>query len=145
MLDADETRHLGLTFVKDQLLPRTGVSYAGLVDVLRTRFINPVWPSGPALRLALAIQASYRLLQTLVDTSTTDPKRRFAKLIDFLVSQESVIPGLARRVSEGDDPCGPPTHEDELTRAEIAAWVRCWFERLGALVVLDSGERPRSR
>ncbi|MET9088413.1 neuraminidase-like domain-containing protein [Streptomyces sp. NPDC004237] len=142
MLDADETRHLGLTFVKDQLLPRTGLAYAELVEILRTRFVNPVMPSGPALRLTMAIQASYRFLQTLVDTTTTDPKRRFAKVIDFLVSQQGVVPGLWRRLSQ-DGPCGPTAPEEGLTRAELTAWVHCWFDRLGQLIVLDSGERPR--
>lgn len=142
MLDADETRHLGLTFVKDQFLPRTGLTYAELVDVLRTRFVNPVMPSGPALGLTLAIQASYQFLQTLVDAGTAHPKRRFAKVIEFLVSQQGVVPGLWRRLSL-DEPCGPPAKEDRLTRAEITAWVHCWFERLGRLIVLDSGERPR--
>ncbi|GGO53676.1 Tc toxin subunit A-related protein [Streptomyces lasiicapitis] len=142
MLDADETRHLGLTFVKDQLLPRTGLTYGELVEILRTRFVNPVMPSGPALRLTLAIQASYRFLQTLLDTGTVDPKRRFAKVIEFLVSQQSVVSGLWRRLSQ-DEACGPPTEADRLTRAEITAWVHCWFERLGRLIVLDSGERPR--
>ncbi|MEY9987986.1 hypothetical protein ABIE67_000018 [Streptomyces sp. V4I8] len=142
MLDADETRRLGLTFVKDQLLPRTGLTYAELVEILRTRFVNPVMPSGPALRLTLAIQASYQFLQTLVDTGTGDPKRRFGKVIEFLVSQQGVVPGLWRRLSQ-DGPCGPQTEEDRLTRAEITAWVHCWFERLGRLIVLDSGERPR--
>ncbi|MFD7815280.1 neuraminidase-like domain-containing protein [Streptomyces sp. NPDC059785] len=142
MLDADETRHLGLTFVKDQLLPRTGLTYAELVEILRTRFVNPMMPSGPAQRLTLAIQASYRFLQTLVDTATTDPKRRFAKLIEFLVSQQGVVPGLWRRLSQ-EGPCGPTAPEDRLTRAELTAWVHCWFDRLGRLIVLDSGERPR--
>ena len=141
MLDADETGHLGLTFVKDQFLPRTGLTYAELVEVLRTRFVNPVMPSGPALRLMLAIRASYRFLQTLVDTTTTDPTRRFARLVDFLVSQQEVVTGIGWPGEDG--PCGRAAQEDGLTRAELTAWVHCWFERLGQLIVLDSGERPR--
>ncbi|MFI7596721.1 neuraminidase-like domain-containing protein [Actinoplanes sp. NPDC049681] len=123
MLADDATTRTGLTFVKDQLLPRLGIAYTDLADVLRTRYVNPMMPTGPAQSMALAIRASYRFLQTLVDYGTTDPRRRFAKLIDFLTTQQAVVPATGRD--------------------EISAWVRCWFDRLGRLIVLDSGERPR--
>jgi Tc toxin complex TcA C-terminal TcB-binding domain/Neuraminidase-like domain/Salmonella virulence plasmid 28.1kDa A protein len=141
MLDVDETTQVGLTFVKKQLLPRAGVTYTDLVDVLKTHFINPAYPSGPALRLTLAVRASYRFLQTLVDRSSTDPKRRFAKLIDYLVAHAAVAPGLSGLVT--DDPCGSVPAEDRLDAAQITRWVRCYFERLGQLIVLDAGEQPR--
>jgi hypothetical protein len=141
MLDAEEARHLGLTFVKDQFLPRTGLTYTELVEILRTRFVNPGMPSGPALRLMLAVRASYRFLQALVDTTTTDPTRRFARLVDFLLSQQEVVRDIRRPGKDG--PCGPAAQDDGLTHEKLTSWVHCWFERLGQLIVLDSGEHPR--
>jgi hypothetical protein len=49
MLSTDETQHKGLTFVKKQFLPRTGIQYVDLVELLKTQFINPNFPQGKAL------------------------------------------------------------------------------------------------
>ena len=84
MLSTDETLKKGLTFVKKQFLPRTGIQYVDLVELLKTRFINPSFPQGQALTILESIRFSYRFLQTLVDTGSTNPLVRFAKLIDFL-------------------------------------------------------------
>ena len=49
MLSLDEdpkTGQKGLTFVKKQFLPRTGIQYTDLVELLKTRFINPNFPQG---------------------------------------------------------------------------------------------------
>src|SRR6202040_4379872 len=51
-LDEDEqTGQKGLTFVKKQFLPRAGIQYTDLVELLKTRFINPNFPQGQALTL----------------------------------------------------------------------------------------------
>lgn len=138
MLDTDETAQRGLTFVKKQLLPRTGLTYADLAEVLKTRFINPTYPSGPALRIALAVAVAYRFLQSRVDTTTTDPTRRYAPVVDYLLTHPGIAPGLASLT-------GAPSGADviTLTDDDIARWVRCYFDRLGQLVVLDNGEQPR--
>src|SRR5262249_20731261 len=59
MLSVDETRKLGLTFVKKQFLPRTGIQYSDLVALLKTRFINPAYPQGEALTLMDSLRFSY--------------------------------------------------------------------------------------
>lgn len=142
MLSVDETRGIGLTFVHRQLLPRTGVHYADLVEIVKTRFINPAYPTGEALIVMESIQASYRFLQTLVDTTTTDPKLRYAKLIAYLTSHRSVASGVTTMLQANG--CGGPTGSaTKLTEAELTSWVECYFDRIGRLIVLDSNEGPR--
>src|SRR5205823_4886903 len=55
MFSVDEGLAIGLTFVKKQLLPRTGIQYVDLVELLKTRFINPVFPQGRALAILESI------------------------------------------------------------------------------------------
>jgi hypothetical protein len=51
-LDEDEgTGHKGLTFVKKQFLPRTGIQYTDLVELLKAQFINLNFPQGKALTI----------------------------------------------------------------------------------------------
>ena len=133
----DETAMTGLTFVKKQLLPRTGVHYPELVDLLKTRYINPAYPVGQARTLMEAVQFSYRFLQTLVDDTATDPTVRFAKLVDYL--NVSVAPFV--EASLGPDPCRAQAHET-LAPSDLTSWVYCYFDRIGQLIVLDSGEEP---
>ena len=70
----ENTGQKGLTFVKKQFLPRTGIRYMDLVELLKTQFINPNFPQGKALAILESIRFSYRFLQTLVDTTSKDPK-----------------------------------------------------------------------
>ena len=141
MLDLAEATQVGLTFVKKQLLRRTGVSYVELVDLLKTRFINPALPQGEALAMLESIRFSYRFLQTLVDAGSKDPKIRFAQLIAFLESKQATLPLVLARLhpdlcrQQAQDPCS-----DE--RANFRAWVHCYFDRIGKLIVLESGEGP---
>ena len=145
MLDTDEAgQHLGLTFVAEQFLPRTGIHYTDLVDIVRTRFINPNLPTGHALTLMDAIAFSYRFLQSLLDPS--DSNGKYAKLIAFLNTTQPLIPWIdailhpdpCHRLDpcHTESPCGCGTPED------FTNWVECYFERIGQLIVLDAGEGP---
>ncbi|MDJ0532078.1 MAG: Tc toxin subunit A, partial [Xenococcaceae cyanobacterium MO_207.B15] len=73
MLNTDKTAKQGLTFVKKQFLPRTGIQYLDLVELLKTQFINPrnsgyssferiakliVLDSGEELKLSLWIEVN---------------------------------------------------------------------------------------
>lgn len=138
MLSIDETKMLGLTFVKKQFLPRTGIQYVDLVDLLKTRFINPAFPQGRALAILESIRFSYRFLQTLVDTSSTDPKVRFAKLIEFLNKPQTLVPQIDTLLHP--DPCHQQSPEHCLPHTDFHNWVYCFFERIGKLIVLESGE-----
>ena len=147
MLDTDEAgKHLGLTFVAEQFLPRTGIHYTDLVDIVRTRFINPNLPTGHALTLMDAIAFSYRFLQTLVDT-TSDPNVRFAKLIAFLNTVQPLVPWIDAWLHP--DPCHQldPCHTESPCGCDrsddFTNWVYCYFERIGQLIVLESHETPK--
>ncbi len=141
MLSTDETLKKGLTFVKKQFLPRTGIQYVDLVDLLKTRFINPGFLQGQALTILESISFSYRFLQTLVDTGSTDPKVKFAKLIDFLETTQPFLPLLDAILHP--DPCQQQKPDWSLESKDLRNWVYCYFERIGKLIVLESGEGPQ--
>ncbi len=141
MLSTDETQKLGLTFVKKQFLPRTGIQYVDLVELLKTQFINPNFPQGKALTILESIRFSYRFLQTLVDTTSTDPKVRFAKLVDFLEKAQPLVPLLDALLHP--DPCQQQKPDWCLGTKDLRNWVYCYFERIGQLIVLEAGEGPR--
>jgi receptor-binding and translocation channel-forming TcA subunit of Tc toxin/ABC toxin-like protein/neuraminidase-like protein len=141
MLSADEAEKKGLTFVKKQFLPRTGVLYVDMVELLKTQFINSNFPQGKALTLMEGIQFSYRFLQILVDKSSSDPKIRFARLIDFLEKAQPIVPMVDALLHP--DPCNERKIEMHLETRDLRNWVYCYFERIGKLIVLDSGEGPR--
>lgn len=138
---ADGISGKGLTLVKRQFLPRTGIQYVDLVDLLKTRFINPAFPQGQALTMLESIRFSYRFLQTLVDTSSSDPKTRFAKLIDFLEVKQPLLVLLDSLLHP--DPCHPNKIEAAVAKQDLREWVYCRFEQIGKLIVLESGEGPR--
>ena len=132
--DTTKTLKPGLTFVKDQFLPRTGIQYVDLVELLKTRFINPNLPQGKALTILESIRSSYQFLQTKVDTHSHDRKARYAGLIEFLNKQQLVN---ARRQP---DPCHKQNPPDCPQKVDFCNWVYCYFERIGKLIVLESGE-----
>lgn len=141
MLSIDETSKLGLTFVKKQYLPRTGIQYVDLVEMLKTRFINPAFPQGEALTILESIRFSYRFLQTLVDPDRNKSREiRFARLIDFLNSSQQLVPEIEARLHP--DPCHQQNPQHCLPHTDFHNWVFCYFERIGKLIVLESGEGP---
>ena len=140
MLSIKETSKLGLTFVKKQFLPRTGIQYIDLVELLKTRFINPAFPQGRALTILESIRFSYRFLQTLL-VDSTDRKVRFPKLIEFLNKPQTLVPQIDTLLHP--DPCHQQTPEHCLPHTDFTNWVYCYFERIGDLIVLESGEGPQ--
>lgn len=142
MLDTSETAKIGLTFVKKQFLPRTGIQYVDLVELLKTRFINPAYPQGKALTILESIRFSYRFLMNMVDPVTTkSPKVRFAKLIDFLNSNQPLVPLVEAMLHP--DPCHQQDTDACVKHEDFSNWVYCYFERIGKLIVLESGEGPQ--
>jgi len=151
----------GLTWAKAQFLPRTGVSYVDLVALLKTRTINPDMPTGRALATMLKLRFSYRFLMYLVHTKYKDKKRRFCTLIKFLNAAQELIPLLEQAAAAiAQDPCagegsngsstscGRDKHTDHCSchcscEEDWRDWVYTWFERVGKVIVLDSGEGPR--
>ncbi len=144
MLSIDESPaagQKGLTFVKKQFLSRTRIQYTDLVDLLKTQYINPAYPKGRARVILESIRFSYRFLQSLVDTGSSDPKVRFAKLIDFLNTMQPLVPQVLALLHP--DPCHQHLPDACVPKTDLHAWVYCYFERVGKLIVLESGEGPR--
>lgn len=140
MLSTDVVAQTGLTFVKQQFLKRTGLQYTDLVNLLRTKYINPYYPSGKPLTILDSLHFSYRYLQSLVDTSSIDPKTRFATLIAFLEKWQPIVPVIYAMLHP--DPCHTNETENCIDNKELEKWVYCYFEKLGKLIVLESGDGP---
>ncbi|KAH6856078.1 hypothetical protein B0I37DRAFT_425036 [Chaetomium sp. MPI-CAGE-AT-0009] len=160
LLDDDPDTKTGLTWAKAQFLPRTGVFYTDLVALLKTRTINPNMPTGKALATMLKLRFSYRFLMYLVHTKYRDKKRRFSTLIKFLNYAQKLIPFLEQAAAAiAQDPCagegsgsssscGRDKHTDHCSchcscESDWRDWVYNWFEKVGKVIVLDSGEGPR--
>lgn len=91
-------------------LARTGVTYVELVDLLRTRYINPALPQGEALAAFERIPVSYGVLATLVASNFADPSAQTLKALA----------------------------DAGMTVADLAAWAAEHFGALGKLIVLDA-------
>jgi hypothetical protein len=143
MFSTDEDPHTGfkgLTFVKKQFLPRTGLQYTDLVELLKTQFINPNFPQGQALEVLESIRFSYRFLQTLVIDSD-NPKVRFGQLISFL---ETYQPWAAYfDAILHPDWCHPVKPNWCMESKNFRDWVYCYFDKIGKLIVLESGDGPQ--
>ncbi|WP_295672216.1 hypothetical protein, partial [uncultured Mucilaginibacter sp.] len=139
MLSLDESLQSGLTFVKKQFLPRTGILYTDLIALLETQYINPYMPRGRALDIMESLRFSYRFLQTLVTTPSSDPNR-YAKLITYLQNAQLMVPWLQALMHP--DPCHQNCTCNTISCEDIACWVKCYFEKVGQLIVLDSGDGP---
>lgn len=141
MLSTSETQKKGLTFVKKQFLPRIGIQYVDLVELLKTQFINPNFPQGRALTILESIRFSYRFLQTLVDTTSDQLNIRFGKLVAFLETTQPLVPLLDAMLHP--DPCQQQKLNWCMDIKDLRNWVYCYFERIGKLIVLESGEGPQ--
>lgn len=140
MLSTDESKGLGLTFVKDQFLKRTGVQYTELVELLKTQCLFPAIPQEQSLGILESIRFSYSFLQTLIYPDNY-PKKKYERLLGLL------IPALLRG---NNDPCkldeAPLTEEDVKKKKEeenkkvayLTQWVYDYFEMAGNIIVLDN-------
>lgn len=115
---ADEAEMVAsLPRVKEYLLKRTGVTYRQLVELVKTRFVNPLYPRGRSLKIFVSLRESYRILQALVDQASKEPEQRFRLVLAYLFT---AMPNLS---------------DDEKTA--FRQWVYCRFEPLGRLIVLN--------
>ena len=139
MRSVDESNPVGLAFVKGQLLRRAGIQYSDLVAILETQFINPDYPQGKPLAILESIQFSYRFLQRLVDNTARKKRKRFAKLIKFLIAAQIAL----QPPDKCDCNCSEDLHVSTCQEVQdLCRWVYCWFDRIANLIVLESGEGP---
>ena len=101
-------------------LRRTNISYVDLVELLKTRYLNPYFPEGKELAFFNSIRFSYRYLQLLVDQTGTNFQERLEPIVKILRLQFN--------------------ESNEFSRGFIACWVYRHFERIGKLIVLENGE-----
>ena len=162
-----DTTTAGLCFVKDQLLPRSGIYWADLVQIVQTNFVNPLFPQGRDKAILDRLRYSYRFLQTIIDSRQTDPKRRLEKLTKYLAqahiisiaeliskksqptqSDGSLISSLQESVTLSDTPKSGKTDSRSYDEAycveiqELSDWVATNFEKMGKIIVLEFGEGP---
>lgn len=133
MLSMDEQQAKGLTFVKLQFLRRTGVLYTDLVELLKTQCLNPNVPTGKALSILERIRFSYRYLQSLVNGEAPSPKGKYEKLIEVLKKSHPL---------KETNPCKPGEKDCCNDTKDLEKWVYCYFEQVGKIIVLDSGDGP---
>ena len=76
-----------------------------------------------------------------MDPDSTDRKVRFAKLIEFLNSPQTLVPQIDALLHP--DPCHQQNPEHCVPHTDFRNWVYCYFERIGKLIVLESGEGPQ--
>ena len=141
---ADEATMLGdngLTQIKKEFLRRTGIDYFNLVDLLLTETLNPCMPKGRAKPIMESLHFSYRFLQNYVKLYGID------KMAEDLVKGEKLaelVPMLKEQIelltNKKTLSC-PPTCEDEvdICDKDIICWVKCYFEKVGKMIVIESG------
>lgn len=136
MRDTDQVAKSGLMFVKKQLLPRSGLVYADLVELVKTRYINPNFPQGRDLVIFESIRFNYLFLKNGLDNLPgQDMMKKFGKLVKFLQHWRPWAKRLG--VKSKDMPPRFKIEDDELF-----CWLKNWFQPLGSLIVLESQAVP---
>ncbi|WP_136667959.1 neuraminidase-like domain-containing protein [Flavobacterium sp. H122] len=132
----------GLTLIKKEFLRRTGIDYFNLVDLLRTEFINPLVPKGKSKTIMESLRFSYRFLQNYakihgIDKMAEDLVKleKFADLLPILKDQIEIL------TNKKSLSC-PGTCKDkiEISDKDIICWVKCHFEKIGKMIVIESGK-----
>lgn len=141
---ANETAMLGdngLTLVKKELLRRTGIDYFNLVDLLKTEYVNPNMPKGKSKAIMESLHYSYRFLQNYAKANGID------KMAELLVKGEklaALLPELKEKMdlllNKSSSTCSEPSGKAmQVSEKDIVHWVKCQFEKVGKMIVIESG------
>jgi hypothetical protein len=129
----------GLTLIKKEFLVRTGVDYFNLVDLLKTGYINPCMPGGKSKVIMEKLHFSYRVLQSYVKIAGID------KVALWLVGIEKAITENFKKIEESipvELSCpNPNSQQSTITDQEIIQWVKCHFEKVGKMIVIENGRK----
>lgn len=139
--EADMLGDAGLTLIKQEFLRRTGIDYFNLVDLLRTETLNPFLPTGKSKEIMESLRFSYRFLQNYAKVHGID------KMAEELVKWEKfadLLPLLKEQIEELTDKkvlsCPKPVQGcSEITDKDIICWIKCHFEKVGKMIVIESG------
>ena len=131
----------GLTLIKQEFLRRTGIDYFNLVDLLLTATINPCMPKGKSKAIMESLRFSYRFLQNYAAVNGID------KMADMLVKGQKlaellpmVKEGLELMTGKATLSCPKPDEDAiDITDKDIVSWVKCHFEKVGKLIVIETG------
>ncbi|PRT40155.1 Tc toxin subunit A-related protein [Bacillus wiedmannii] len=131
----------GLTLIKKEFLRRTGIDYINLVNLLKTEYINPYIPKGKSKIIMESLHFSYRFLQNYANAYGID------KMAEDLVKGEKLaelVPLLKEQIDLLTDKKAlscPKENWDaaEICDKDIINWVKCHFEKVGKMIVIESG------
>ncbi|KAI9771436.1 MAG: hypothetical protein M1840_002056 [Geoglossum simile] len=157
MLNQNETSQIGLTFVKKQFLPRTGIVYSELVDLLKTEFINPFMLKGRDKVIMESLRLSYSFLKSKVVANAPRERNRYAPLVEYLFSSEwqhilsqfnvtDITTLFAEEVKAAGRCKMHHHHRSCLCRLKeaIREWLCRNFEKMGMIIILESVlEQPK--
>lgn len=131
----------GLTLIKQVFLRRTGIDYFNLVDLLKTETLNPYAPKGKSKAIMESLRYSYRFMQNYVKAYGLD------KMAEDLVKGEKFadwVPLVKEKIelltNKKTLTCPKPSEQySEVTDKDIICWVKCHFETIGKMIVIESG------
>ncbi|MDH3394320.1 MAG: hypothetical protein OEL66_09960, partial [Desulfobulbaceae bacterium] len=137
----EETMRDGLTQIKKEFLRRTGIDYVDLVNLLKTQTLNPCVPKGKAKTIMESLHFSYRFLQNYAKAYGLD------KMAEDLVKGEklaALVPMLKEQIdlltNKKSLSCPTPCEEGrEISDKDIICWVKCYFEKVGKMIVIENG------
>jgi hypothetical protein len=139
MFSSDDEAMTGLSFIKQQLLPRSGLAYTDLVDIVSTQFVNPMQPTGADKAVVNSIRYSYKFLQELVDDTGSHRYDRMAEFVSSHISELNLQSLLDR--SRLRTLSSSPS--ESAVKDELKTWMVRNFRRMGRIIVIDAGEGPR--
>lgn len=131
----------GLPQIKKEFLRRTGIDYFNLVDLLKTQTINPCVPKGRSKTIMESLRFSYRFLQNYAKAFGID------KMAEDLVKMEKfadLFPRLKEQIelltNKKTLSCPKPCDEvSGICDKDIICWVKYYFEKVGKMIVIESG------
>lgn len=137
--DATMLGEAGLALIKKEFLRRTGIDYFNLVDLLKTGYLNPLMPKGKSKTIMESLRFSYRFLQNYAKVHGIDRMaeelvkgEKFADLSPLL--NEKLFPD-----KEALNCPNPAKEHSEVTDKDIIRWAKCHFEKVGKVIVIESG------
>lgn len=117
----NDESHEELEFIKKGFLPRAGMHFSDLVELLKTEFLNPKFPRGKALTIFLSVHHGFKDLNDLAHMGE----------ISKTLCQD-LIKIMTGKPKQSSTPTTPA-----LDHTQIQEWVEETFNNIGKLIVLN--------